>query len=128
MQPGRIYIKIGILAIVISSLAIIFKNVNPETSVLFPKCPFKLLTGLDCPGCGSQRTIHYLLNLKIDKAVQTNVLLVCGIPYIIIGYLFDLNHVRNQYLLNLRKRFYGEKAIWVIIIVIILFWILRNVF
>ena len=29
-------------------------------------CPFKAMTGLDCPGCGATRAIHQLLN-GVDK-------------------------------------------------------------
>lgn len=46
----------------------------------FLDCPFRLLTGLLCPGCGSQRAIHDLLHLRVVEAFGHNALLVLSIP------------------------------------------------
>jgi hypothetical protein len=46
----------------------------------FLSCPFRLLTGLLCPGCGSQRAAHDLLHLRIADAFRHNGLLVASIP------------------------------------------------
>lgn len=48
-----------------------------------PKCPFKLVTGLDCPGCGFQRALHALLHGKIAEAVRYNLFLLYAIPYLV---------------------------------------------
>jgi hypothetical protein len=46
----------------------------------FPLCPFKLLTGLNCPGCGALRMIHDVLHGDLAAAITDNVLLLVGIP------------------------------------------------
>ena len=46
----------------------------------FLSCPFRLFTGLLCPGCGSQRALHDLLHLRIGEAAVHNALLVLSIP------------------------------------------------
>jgi len=46
----------------------------------FLSCPFRLLTGLLCPGCGSQRAVHDLLHLRIGEAFAHNGLLVVAVP------------------------------------------------
>ncbi|MCB0770314.1 MAG: DUF2752 domain-containing protein [Flavobacteriales bacterium] len=46
----------------------------------FLSCPFRLLTGLLCPGCGSQRAVHDLLHLRLEDAFRHNGLLVASIP------------------------------------------------
>ncbi|MEZ4740333.1 MAG: DUF2752 domain-containing protein [Flavobacteriales bacterium] len=46
----------------------------------FLSCPFRLLTGLLCPGCGSQRALHDLMHLRIAEAFWHNALLVASIP------------------------------------------------
>jgi Protein of unknown function (DUF2752) len=47
---------------------------------LFPPCPFKLLTGWDCPGCGGLRMVHDLLHGDLPAAVVDNVFLLVGLP------------------------------------------------
>ena len=47
---------------------------------LFPACPFKALTGLDCPACGGLRMTHDLLNGDLAAAVVDNVFLLVAMP------------------------------------------------
>lgn len=55
-----------------------------EPGNLLPKCPFKLLTGLNCPGCGLTRMIHALLHGDVVAAWHFNaVLLVLGLPLLV---------------------------------------------
>ena len=118
--------KVAVL-IIIAILALLYKIYSPADYILFPKCPFRVATGLQCPGCGSQRAIHYLLNLDIYNAIKENAILVFSIPYLLIGILFDAIKNTNQSFLKWRKILFGEKAIWGILSIIILFWIVRNI-
>lgn len=47
---------------------------------LFPACPFKLLTGWNCPACGGLRMTHDLLHGDLAAAVVDNVFLLVGLP------------------------------------------------
>ena len=47
---------------------------------LFPPCPFHLLTGWYCPGCGGLRMTHDLLHGDIPAAAVDNVFLLVGLP------------------------------------------------
>lgn len=122
----RKLLKWGIVVFFIFILAILYKTFNPEGSVYFPKCPFKLLTGLECSGCGSQRAVHYLLNFEIYKAAKENVILVLSIPYIFTGLVFDSIKNPTHNVLDWRKLLFGRNAIFVILMIIIVFSILRN--
>ena len=53
---------------------------DPATNAIFPRCPFLTLTGLKCPGCGSQRAIHCLLHADIRGAAAYYFLLVAWLP------------------------------------------------
>jgi len=119
-------IKWSIAFAVITGLAILFKLYNPLQSELFPKCPFRAITGYRCPGCGSQTAIHYLLNLDIKSAAHANFLLILSIPYLLAGFIFDLIKRPSQKILNWRKNLFGPKAIYVVLAIIISFWIVRN--
>ena len=64
-------------------VGVILYRYNPSQYVLMPKCPFKLLTGLNCPGCGIQRAVHSLLHGHFIDAVKYNLFLVYAGPYAI---------------------------------------------
>ena len=51
----------------------------------FPRCPFLLLTGLYCPGCGSQRALHALLHGQVAQAAGLNLLAVLCVPVLAVG-------------------------------------------
>ncbi|MDD3160578.1 MAG: DUF2752 domain-containing protein [Bacteroidales bacterium] len=108
-------------------LAVLYKKYNPLESAFFPACPFRSLTGLLCPGCGSQRAIHQLLNFNIAAAFHENMLLVIAIPYLIVGWIIELIPHPDALLLAWRKALYGPRAIIIILFVIIAYWILRNI-
>lgn len=103
----------------------IFYSYNPETSGFFLQCPFKLLTGYDCPGCGSQRALHALLHGDVKQAFTYNPLFILAIPYVITGFIFNQDKVKTKYP-RLRKALFGQKAIYIILSIVIAFWLLRN--
>ena len=47
---------------------------------LLPVCPFKEVTGLDCPGCGLTRGVRQLVTGHPLAALDHNVLLVALVP------------------------------------------------
>lgn len=108
-------------------LIVVYALFNPAEGGYFPRCPFRMLTGLECPGCGSQRAVHNLLNLNVRQAARENVLLVIAIPYVITGFVFDMIKEPSPEAAKWRKRLFGTKAIWVVLTLIIVFTVLRNI-
>jgi hypothetical protein len=106
---------------------IIYKVFNPYKYNFFPDCIFNELTGYKCPGCGSQRAIHYLFNLDFLNAFKENMLLVISIPYLILGAYFDLIIIKTKQQMSIRNFFFGYKAILIVFFIIIGFWIIRNI-
>ena len=51
---------------------------------LFPACPLKSLTGLDCPGCGGTRAVYALTQGDVATAFDHNVLLTIVVPLLAI--------------------------------------------
>ncbi|RRO19449.1 DUF2752 domain-containing protein [Saccharopolyspora rhizosphaerae] len=45
-----------------------------------PPCPIKLLTGLDCPGCGLTRMLFHLLRADLAAALHHNALALLLLP------------------------------------------------
>lgn len=55
---------------------------------LFPPCPFKLLTGWDCPACGGLRMTHDLLHGDLAAAAMDNVFVLVGLPVLVLWLLW----------------------------------------
>lgn len=55
---------------------------NPIEYGWMPRCVFKSLTGLSCPGCGLLRAVHALLHGRVAEAVAYNYWLVLTAPYV----------------------------------------------
>lgn len=51
---------------------------NPQS--VYPQCPFKWVTGLNCPACGGLRMTHDLLHGHLMASVYDNVFLLVLIP------------------------------------------------
>lgn len=98
--------------------------VNPGTSVLYPTCPFLWATGCYCQGCGSLRALHQITRGHLAAAFGLNPLLVPSLPFV--AYFFA-----SQASLVLRGRplrgfFVRPYPIWSLLVVVILYWIARN--
>lgn len=82
MTSGRRRILLaGAIALAAVALVAIYALLDPA-AYPFPKCSLKALTGLDCPGCGSQRAIHALLHGRVAEAWHYNAALFVGVPLI----------------------------------------------
>ncbi|CAN5847046.1 DUF2752 domain-containing protein [soil metagenome] len=115
-----------ILALVgVGGLLLVYRQFNPYEVDFLPRCPFQAFTGFTCPGCGSQRSLHFLLHLEVVTALRENALLVLSLPYLLTYGLFRLSRW-DQRRPSLRKALFGPRAIQVILLVIVLFWIGRN--
>ncbi|WP_162618507.1 DUF2752 domain-containing protein [Pedobacter yulinensis] len=107
-------------------LAVVYYRYDPGRYIYFPKCPFHSLTGLDCPGCGSQRAIHALLHGRVAQAADHNLLLVMSLPFLAVHYYHKTRAAvsRHAYAWGLIGHPATAKVIFV---VVVLFWVLRNV-
>ena len=126
LEPTKI-LKWSIALTLASFLIILYKFYNPSEYIYFPKCPLKFFTGIKCPGCGSQRAVHRLLNFEIINAARENLMLVLSVPYILTGFVFDVLKKSDERFLKWRKIIFGQKAIYIILSTVFAFWILRNI-
>ena len=69
-----------IAASVAAILFIVFYALVDPSSVYLPRCPVFSLLGIKCPGCGSQRALHSLLNGELSEAWSYNPAFVCSLP------------------------------------------------
>jgi len=92
----------------------------------FLRCPFLVLTGFQCPGCGSQRAIHYLLHGDILQAMRLNLLFIPGIVYAGTGFLLSAFDVKGWP--AIQQKWYGKNAAYVALVIILAFWVGRNLY
>lgn len=85
---------------------------------LFPGCPFKMLTGWNCPLCGGLRMTHDLLHGDLPAAVTDNVYALVGIPLLLLW--LAVRWRRGQPL-------YPAAATAVILTTMVLWTVIRNV-
>ena len=80
---------IPILAAVVALLviAVVFYFFNPESYGFYPRCPFFVLTGLQCAGCGGSRAVHSLLHGDFRHAFELNPLLFLAAPFVLLLFL-----------------------------------------
>src|SRR4051794_18522002 len=75
----RPLLLLALVAGAAAALAVLYRF-DPATAGFFPPCPFRLLTGLRCPGCGSTRALHQLLHGQVGAALALNPLLPLSLP------------------------------------------------
>lgn len=93
-QPSRLS---GLRAPLGAAAAVAFASAalrlrDPHQHGSWGLCPFKALTGWNCPGCGGLRAVNDLTHGRLDAAVHSNLLFVGLLPLILIGWAFWVRH------------------------------------
>lgn len=84
-----------------------------------PRCPFKMVTGLDCPGCGSQRALMALLHGHPLEAWSYNLFLPFAVAYIVALLVVPRGT-------RLGRALESPTALWTLLALIVAWTILRN--
>lgn len=97
---------------------------EPGRTGFFPVCLFRLLTGLQCPGCGSTRAMHQVLHGHFEAAFMLNPLLLISLPFMLFAFLrYSLIVMRGGVP---RQNVLPASVIYGLFVVIVSFWIFRN--
>lgn len=118
-------IKIIFIVIIIVSFGIILYFFNPESSVWFPKCPFYLLTGYQCPACGIQRAAYQVLHFHFKEAFYYNPFLVISVPYALLLILVTWIAPQPRFP-KLREFCYHNITVKIYVVLTVIWWIVRN--
>lgn len=106
------------------ALAALYFRLDPA-QYPFPRCPVHWLTGLHCPGCGTQRALHALLHGRVGQALSFNLLAALLAPVVVLGAVAEL---RGQLSGSARRQtvLYQPWVGWGVVAGTVLFTVLRN--
>ena len=97
---------------------------EPGKTGFFPACPFRMLTGLTCPGCGSTRGLHRLVHGDVVGAFEFNPLMVLVLPFLLYSLVrYTTAALRGR---PLQRHYVKPNYIWILVGLIMSFWIFRN--
>ena len=124
--PGsrqRKIIMLTLCALLGAGLLLVYALADPASNH-HPRCAFRMLTGLSCPGCGSQRALHALLHADIAEAFRMNALFVIELPLIV---LLALSRLPSERMAPLRRILSARTFILLLLLTIIIWTIVRNI-
>lgn len=87
----RLLGALGTGAVVVGGLAYVGLGNPHSPDFVFPPCPFKALTGWNCPACGGLRMTHDLLHGDLAAAFVDNAFLLIGLPLVLAWVLVRRN-------------------------------------
>jgi hypothetical protein len=90
----RLSIAAGAGALLTGALGYVGLVDPHNTNSAYPLCPFKLLTGWNCPFCGGLRMAHDLLHGELAASINDNVFLLVGLPMLAGWVLIRRRHGR----------------------------------
>ncbi len=106
-------------------IVLVYYSFEPGKLFISFNCPLFAMTGLYCPGCGSQRAIHSLLHLRFAEVLKQNILILPTILFVV--YHLTFRFFNRKFGWRLPDILYNKKTPWIILVIIIVFWIIRNI-
>ncbi len=88
-------------------------------------CPFKAITGLDCPGCGATRALHFVLRGDLVTAVGYNLLFVAALPFLMVGVFLGLAQLFGAPW-RMPRLAMTPRQVQLLVAVVSVFWVVRN--
>jgi hypothetical protein len=104
--------------------AILLHLHDPHKSGAYGYCPFLVLTGLPCPGCGGLRAVNDLTRGEVAAAVSSNLAAVCLVAFLAVSWLvWTVRRARGR---DVPMVVFTTRAAWVVVPLIVVFGVLRN--
>lgn len=113
-----------LIAILLLGVLLLYFFWSPSEYSFFPKCPLHSLTGIYCPGCGSQRAMHQIIHGNIIEGLRHNYLIALLAAVLLYqAILFVMHKLYNKSFYNILHQ---SLTIKIILVLILAFWLLRN--
>jgi hypothetical protein len=103
---------------------VVLQVLDPNEPGHYPTCPFLLLTGAFCPGCGSMRMLHHLGDGDVAAAFWMNPLGFVLLPVLLAYWLQWTWRVATG---RPRGAPLASWVVWAFLVVVGAYWVLRNI-
>lgn len=120
--PRIVHLAAVIAASIACTVLYIF---DPSDGGLYPLCPFRAVTGLYCPGCGTLRAGNRLLHGRVGDAFALNPITMLMVPVLL--YLLASSALLAAGRTPLPRLRVPAAWIWVLCFVFLAFGVLRNI-
>ncbi|MEU8804734.1 DUF2752 domain-containing protein [Spirillospora sp. NPDC048819] len=97
---------------------------DPNEAGHYPSCPFLLMTGYYCPGCGMMRLVHALTHGDVGTAFGLNPLLFVLLP--VFGYLYVRWTVLAARGEPMRTLLFRPPVAYSFVGLLAVYWVVRN--
>jgi hypothetical protein len=111
-------------AATISATAVV-ALVDPHQPGHYPLCPFRAVTGLDCPFCGGLRATNDLAHGHLTAAASHNLLLVVSAPLLALGWVTWLRRAARPGGAGAATSLVGRAQV-AVLVVLVAFAVVRN--
>lgn len=114
-----------LLAVAVLGVSALLHLRDPHESGSWGYCPWLLLTGTNCPGCGGLRAVNDLTRGDLGAAASSNLLFVGALPLL----LFAWGRWFSEQWSGRGRRTNTRRALIYVglgLVVTIVFWVVRN--
>jgi hypothetical protein len=86
---------------------------------------FHSLSGLYCPTCGAQRSLHQLLHLNFLSSLRNNLFLLPVMLFAVYRAAFSVPG--NKTRMKPTKPLFRKKWLWILLALVLVYTVLRNI-
>jgi hypothetical protein len=111
----RVYTAAGSGVLLAGALGYVGLVDPHNTDSAYPFCPFKLLTGWNCPFCGGLRMAHDLLHSDLAASINDNIFVLIGIPMLVGWVLIRRRYSKSPLPLSALLMISAAAVVWTVL-------------
>jgi hypothetical protein len=101
----------------------------PHESGAWGFCPFHVMTGAWCPGCGSLRAVNDLTHGDLLAAASSNLVFVLTLPVLAVLWVSWVRHSwagTRRVSTGRVSTGLATPTVWMLLVPVLVFWVVRN--
>lgn len=123
---ARLAVRGGLIALAAAAVGLVYvlATVPPGEDTFYPRCQLHSLTGLHCPGCGTTRALHALLNGHPLDSLAYNALCPIVLPLLAWAFVHSIRVSRGLASSEPSRR--SRIGFRLLVVIFLAYGILRN--